>query len=322
MGKHPWLSPLDPSVQAIPGLSRISHDFLPADYRRDAERFDVVATVHVEALWAGDPVGETRWLETLDKGSGIAARYVANVALGTPSSAALIAAQATFERVLGVRGILSCHPDPAKSFVADPNLAYDPAWRDDVARLVGHGLHLELMMYPYQAEAVDDLAAAMPDLQIVINHCGSPVDRDAAGLHRWRDGIARIARRPNVAIKVSNPGVYDPGWTLDSVRDVAMHCIDNFGPDRAMFGTDCPVSYLQMTYDQVYDTFGTIAAVFSEGDQAKLFHGNAERSNCSPPHAQPAAPEWSGSPSRVQRMASMARIERRRAVSMTERMSA
>ena len=64
MGKHPWLSPTDPSVQALAGLSAIAHDYLVADYARDARRHDIVATVHIEALWAGDPTGETRWLET------------------------------------------------------------------------------------------------------------------------------------------------------------------------------------------------------------------------------------------------------------------
>lgn len=277
MGRHPWLSPSDPSVQAIAGLSSIAHDALVADYRRAASRHDVVATVHIEALWAGDPVAETRWLETLDKSGGVALRYVANAHLGQADAAELIAAQAAFDRVVGVRGILSCHPDPKKSFVRDPDLAYHPDWRRDVALLAQNGLTLELMMYPYQAEAVDDLAAAMPGLQIIINHCGSPIDRDEPGMQRWRDGLTRIAKRSNIAVKISNPGAYDPDWTLDSIRAVAMHCIDSFGPERAMFGTDHPVSSIQMSYDQIYDTFKTIAAVFSAADQAKLFHGNARR---------------------------------------------
>ena len=56
-----------------------------------------------------------------------------------------------------------------------------------------------------------------------------------------------------------------------------MHCIDCFGTDRAMFGTDYPVSSIQMSFDQIYDTFRTIAAELPEADQAKLFHDNAKR---------------------------------------------
>lgn len=89
------------------------------------------------------------------------------------------------------------------------------------------------MMYPYQAGIVREIAEALPDLQIIINHCGSPIDRDDEGMQRWRDGLKLVSACPNVAIKISNPGAYDHNWTLESVRDVAMHCIDCFGPSAA-----------------------------------------------------------------------------------------
>jgi predicted TIM-barrel fold metal-dependent hydrolase len=277
MGKHPWLSPEDPTVQAIPGLSMIARDYLIDDYLSAARGHNVVATVHIEALWAGDPVDETRWLETLDKSHGAALRYVVGASLGKPEAVSQIAAQAAYRRVVGVRGILSCHPDPKKSFITDSNLAYDPAWRKDVAFLETFGLNLELMMYPYQAQAVCDLAKTFSRLQIAINHCGSPIDRDPIGFQRWRDAVAVLSKQANIAIKVSNPGVYDPKWTLESVRNVAMHCIDCFGPERAMFATDAPVSQIQMTFDQVYGIFKAIADAFSPADQRALFYDTALR---------------------------------------------
>ena len=277
MNKHPWLSPDDPTVQAIPGLSSIAHNFMPEDYRRAAAAHNVVATVHIEALWAGDPTGETEWLETLDKTGSIALRYVANAKLGTPDAARFIDAQARFPRIVGIRGILSCHPDPTKSFVQNPRLGFDPAWRRDVALLRDRGLNLELMMYPYQADAVLDLATSFPDLQIVINHCGSPIDRDPEGMQRWRDGLRAIGALPNVAIKVSNPGAYDPAWTLESIRDVARYCIDSFGVDRAMFGTDYPVSRIKMSFDDIYHSFKSAMQDLSPDEQHKLFFANARR---------------------------------------------
>lgn len=277
MGKHPWLSPSDPTVQAVAGLSEIAHDYLVDDYVRDSRSQNVIATVHIEALWAGDPVGETRWLETLDKSKGVALRYVGAASLGNQGAAAAIAEQAAFDRMTGVRGILSWHPDPKKCFVADPELGRNPDWRRDVALLEKHRLNLELMMYPYQAEIVREIAEAQPGLQIIINHCGSPIDRDAEGMQRWRDGLSLISACPNVAIKISNPGAYDHNWTLESVREVVTHCLDCFGADRAMFGTDYPVSKIQMSFEQIYDTFKRIASVLSAAEQTKLFHANAKR---------------------------------------------
>jgi predicted TIM-barrel fold metal-dependent hydrolase len=277
MGKHPWLSASDPPDQAVAGLADIAQDYLVDDYVRDTRGHNLVATVHIEALWAGDPVGETRWLESLDKPNGVAARYVAGAPLGRPGAEAAIAEQASFERVAGIRGILSCHPDPAKCFVDDPELGRDPAWRRDVARLERHKLHLELMMYPYQARIVREIAEANPGLQIIVNHCGSPIDRDSEGMRRWREGLKLISACPNVALKISNPGAYDRSWTLESVREVVMQCIDCFGAQRSMFGSDSPVSKIQMSFDQIYAAFKTIASPLTAQEQAGLFHDNAKR---------------------------------------------
>ncbi|MDB5522339.1 MAG: hypothetical protein JWM58_102 [Rhizobium sp.] len=279
MNKHPWLAPSNGAVQALGGLEKLRHNYLPADYLRDAARHNVVATVHIEALWdASEPVGETKWLESLDKSGGVAMRYIAAAPLGTPQAAAVIAEQASFERVAGIRGILSYHPtESGKSFVARPDIAADPDWRRDVGLLADAGLHLELMAYPYQAQAVAELAAVFPKLQIIVNHCASPVDRDGAGMQRWRDGLAVMAARPNVALKISNPGAYDPDWTEASIEAVVMNCIDAFSPDRCMFGTDYPVAKLQMNFDQIFSNFKRITADFPIADQRALFHDNALR---------------------------------------------
>lgn len=278
LDKHPWLKPSDGSVQALGGLEDLKRSYLVEDYRRDSRNQPVVATVHIEALWdPAEPLGETRWLETLDKSAGVAARYIAHAPLIDPKVEALLAAQAAFDRVVGIRDILSWHPDPAKSFAPRGDIVEDPDWRRGLALLRKYGLHFELMIYPYQAEQAARLAADFPDTTFVINHCGSPIDRDAEGMERWRRGLRLLAGQPNVALKISNLGAYDPHWTPESLRAVTLHCLDCFGADRAMFATDYPVARLQMTYDQIYDSFKASVADWSAAEQSALFHDNARR---------------------------------------------
>lgn len=279
MRKHPWLMPSDSSVQALGGLEQLRHDFGVPDYVRDSANQDIVAAVHIEALWDRDDVlGETRWLETLDKSRGIASRYVAAAPFGTPEAAAIISAQAAFPRVVGIRDILSFHPTiPGKSFAARPNIAFDAAWRSDIARLVEHGLSFELMMYPYQLDGVLDLARSLPDLQLIVNHCASPTDRDDEGMERWRNAITALGKVPNIALKVSNIAAYDPNPTYESVRAVALHCIESFGVSRVMLATDWPVASLTNTFDDIYDTFRRITAEMTPAEQRSLFHDNAKR---------------------------------------------
>ncbi len=267
LGQYPWLGDLGP----------LRRNYLPEDYLSDARGHNVVATVHVEASRGGDDsLGETRWLEALDKPGGVAARYVAHVPLASAGAPALIEAQAAFPRVVGVRDILSWSEDPARRFAARGDLMGDPTWRAGLGALARHGLVFELMVFPSQLAEAARLVREFPNQLFVLEHCGSPIDRDAEGMRRWREGLTKMARAPNVLIKISDLVAYDHSWTLGSLREVIMCCLDCFGPARAMFASDFPVAGLYATFDEVYGAFKTIVSGFAADEQRALFFGNAE----------------------------------------------
>jgi predicted TIM-barrel fold metal-dependent hydrolase len=278
LDKHPWLSAAAGERGGLGDLGPLRSDYLPATYRRDCARQPIVATVHVEAGWRGDDcIGETRWLDSLDKSTGIAARYVVHVPLASPDAPALIEAQASFARVVGVRDILSWDPDPARRFAARGDLMDDPLWRAGLARLARHNLSFDLMAFPGQLADAARLADAFPEQAFILNHCGSPIDRDPEGMQRWRDGLAALARRDNVAVKISDLVAYDHDWTLDSLRMVVSHCLNCFDVERAMFASDFPVAGLHATFDEVFDAFKMIIADLSADEQRALFFDNARR---------------------------------------------
>jgi predicted TIM-barrel fold metal-dependent hydrolase len=278
LDRHPWLGAAAAERGGLGDLGPLRQNYLPDDYRRDAARHNIVATVHVEAGWASDDcVGETRWLETLDTRQGVATRYVVHVPLSVPDASDLIDTQAAFGRVVGVRDILSWDPDPARRFAPRDGIMNEPRWRAGLAHLKRHNLVFDLMAFPRQLGDAARLAADFPDQRFVLNHCGSPIDRDAEGMQRWHDGLKELARQENVAVKISDLVAYDHDWSLESLRPVVMHCIDCFGPDRAMFASDFPVAGLHASFDQVYDGFVTIASSLSEAEQHALFFGTAQR---------------------------------------------
>ncbi len=277
MGRHLWLRPEGGEVTALGDLEPIRRDYLVEDYLRDAANQRVVATVHIEAQWdrSRDPVDETRWLETLDKSKGVASRYVVFASLADPDVGRILETHAAFPRVVGVRETLSWHPEPVKRFAKRPDVASDPAWRRGLGLLGRHEFSLDVMLYPYQAADLFSVAKDFPEQQIILNHCGSPIDRDAEGMERWRSGLRLLAQAPNVAIKISAIAAYDPSPTFASEREVAMHCIECFGVSRTMFGSDYPVGRLSADFDDMFDKFKRIAREFSPHEQAALFHDNA-----------------------------------------------
>jgi len=278
LGRHRWLAAGAGVRGALGDLAPLRRNYLPEAYLSDAARQNIVASVHVEAGWADDdPLGETRWLERLDKTAGVAERYVARVPLASGEAPALIEAQARFSRVVGVRDVLSWSEDPARRFAARGDLMDDPQWRAGLARLEAHDLVFDLMVFPNQLAQAARLAQDFPNQLFVLNHCGSPIDRDHEGMRRWREGLARLGRAPNVSIKISDLVAYDHHWTLDSLAEVVLHCLKCFGSARAMFASDFPVAGLHASFDKVYDAFKAIASQLSADEQTALFFANAAR---------------------------------------------
>lgn len=280
MDRHPWLRPTGGAIQALGDLDAIRRNYLVDDYRRDTANQNVVASVHIEAAWdrGDDPLAEIEWLETLDKSSGVAVRYIAFADLAAPGAGAALDRLSQVKRCVGVRQMLSWHPtDPAKCFAPRPGIADEADFRQGVALLARHDQLLEFMLYPYQAEEVARLARDFPNQTFIVNHCGSPIDRDREGMARWREGLKLLGSAPNVQIKISALTAYDPVPTPEGLREVALHCIDCFGVERSMFGSDFPVGRLWTSFDAIFDGFKAIVRDFAEAEQSALFHYNARR---------------------------------------------
>ncbi|HEY0420060.1 MAG TPA: amidohydrolase family protein [Acetobacteraceae bacterium] len=278
LDRHPWLTRTEAGIGALGDIGYMRHDYLPADYLRDAGQTNLVGSVCIEAVWdrTRSPVEETAWLAALPRPGNVARRCIAYAPLASPEAARILDEHAAYPIVAGVRETIRWHPDPARRWT-EAGLAATPEFRRGVRLLRRHGFVLELLMNPYQAEEAAELARAFPDQPILVNHCGTPVDRDEAGLARWRDGLARMAQCPNISIKVSNFGAYDPDRSLPRLRRTVMTCVEAFGTGRAMFGTDYPVAKRNMGYGAMVEAFGRIVAGFSEGEQRALFWGNAAR---------------------------------------------
>ena len=278
LGRHPWLTDANASIKALGDIAFLRRNYLVPDFLADAAGQNVVGSVYIEAVWdrTRPPEEELDWLAAQERPPGIAARAVAWAPLRAPDLDAVLSRFAG-RPVAGIRETVRWHPDPAKSW-APRDIMGDAAWRAGVARLAAHGLHLELLMNPYQAGALARLASDMPDQVFVVNHCGTPVDRDEEGMARWRAGLAAMARQPNILIKVSNQVGYasDPA-SQDAITAVVRTILDAFGPGRAMFGTDYPVQRRTAAYAKCCDSMRAAVSDLSHDEQRALFHDNAAR---------------------------------------------
>jgi predicted TIM-barrel fold metal-dependent hydrolase len=274
--RYPWLADHSEPHFFLGNYDALKRNYLPDDYRRDASRHNVLATVHCEAEWdRDDQVGETEWLTRLHQAHGMPSAIVAHAWFHTGNSAEVLARQAAFPLVRGIRSkpVTALTPDAITP--GAPGTMQDPRWLDGFSRLEQHGLSWDLRVPYWHLHEAAEVAAAFPRTAIVLNHTGFPWDRSEAGLRAWRVAMEAVAAQPNVHLKVSEFGLKDQPWEYESNRSIVRTAIDIFGIDRCMFASNFPVAGLRVDYDTLVRAVSRMLEDFPDSDRRRFFVGNA-----------------------------------------------
>lgn len=274
---HPWLRDEPPIPFRYGDYRAIRRDYMPADYRRDSNRFKVVKSVYVEAEWDHtDPIGETRWVHEIAARDGLPNAIVAQAWLDRDDAGEVLAKQASFPLTRSVR-----HKPKAMARAEAkrgmPGSMDCPRWRNGFAMLGRHGLHFDLQTNWWHFDAAAELARDFPGTQVIVNHTGLPSDRSAEGLAGWRAAMETLAKEPNVALKISGIGVPGQRWTPELNGGVVRDAIRIFGEERSMLASNFPVDGLVATFGEIFGGFLAITEDMPAGTRAKLFHDNAAR---------------------------------------------
>lgn len=247
------------------------------DYLADVAGLAVVKSVHVECgLPPRDQVSETDWLQAIADARGYPHGIVAGACLDEPGVEGLLEAQAARPGVRGVRHIVNWHQDPLKTYTSK-DLLESAAWRSGFARLARLGLSFDLQLYPSQMPAAAALAADHPQTLLIVNHAGMPTDRDPQGLAAWKAGLALLAERPNVAIKISNFGGVDRCWTPLSIQPFVETIFETFGVERVMFASNFPVDRVHGRFAEHVAALDQATSRLCDGEREAFFAANAAR---------------------------------------------
>jgi predicted TIM-barrel fold metal-dependent hydrolase len=240
--------------------------FAAEDFLAETRFQNLDRVIHVQAaVGSEDPVEETRWLQAAGERTGAPHGIVAFCALDAPDAAEVLRRHAESSRLCGIR-----------------DLRYDDyltstAWCEGAARLAELGL---VFCDDPLLEVMPDLerfARANPGLTICIDHAGFPRERNADYFKRWRGAMEGLARCENTVVKISGLGMADHAWTVDSLRQWVLTCIELLGAERSFFGTNWPVDRLYSSYGDVVDAYWQTISGFSASEQDGLFHANANR---------------------------------------------
>lgn len=253
-------------------------NYLPPDYRADAAGFNIRATVHVEAEWDRNrQVAETAWLSELSDEQGLPTVIVAHAWFHTENSAEVLAEQASYPLVRGIRSKPVTSATPSEPRPTGSGSMQDPVWRKGLARLLDYNFSWDLRVPCWHLEEAAEIIGELPDLAVVLNHTGFPWDRSAEGLALWEQGMRALARLPNVCVKISEFGLKDAAWDYQSNKAIVLKTIDMFGPERCMWASNFPVAGLRIGYKDQLNALLEMTTDFSEQERRAIFHDTAAR---------------------------------------------
>jgi L-fuconolactonase len=245
----------------------ICRDFLPQHLSPLIQLAHVDRTVVVQTQ---HDLEENRWALRLADEHPFIAGVVGWVNLASSDCERQLEEFQDHPKFVGVRHVVQDEPDD------------DFVMREEVIRglqvLERHAIPFDLLFYVKHLKHAAELAKQLPNLRMVINHLSKPRIKDQS-INDWLPNLQAAAAFPNLYCKLSGM-VTEADWKNWQPADLKPYvdaAIENFGPERCMFGSDWPVCELAATYSQVHDTLAKLLGALSPSERAAVFGGTAAK---------------------------------------------
>lgn len=219
---------------------------LPEEFKQLTRPQRIGGTIVIEASpWLED----NQWLLDLAQREPFVMGVVGRLDPASDEFAALLERFARNRRFCGIR----VGHDELKQALEQP------ARLKNLRLLAERDLELDVNGGPAMPADVARAARALPELRIVINHCGNlPIDGRAPS-DEWRRGMQAAAQHKQVYCKVSALAEATRKTNGDAPTDLAFYrpvldaLWELFGEDRLIYGSDWPVSARASSYADMYE---------------------------------------------------------------------
>ena len=266
--QYPWL--MARGVERFFGdPTPIQRNYLIDEFRSEAEVQGIAASVHIQ-VGAKDGIAEARWVQSVvDTNPDWPLKQVVFVDLTADDLDARLDEFQELPSVVGVRQIVG--RAPGEDAVTGTNTLLDnPAFVAGLQKAGQRGLSFDLQLIPELMKKTAGVLAQAPDTAVALCHAGSPHDRSSSGLARWSDNLRALSDLPQLCCKLSGLGMFDHNWSTESFRPIVETCLDQFSPNRVMFGSNFPVDKLYSDYATLFEAYrdlvplGMHQAVFND----------------------------------------------------------
>jgi len=171
--------------------------------------------------------------------------------------------------VKGIRRIVEFDDDPRALTLSD-------SFVEGVNLLGEFGYHFEINVNHTQMDIVREFVKRVPDVPLILDHCGKPGIAEGA-IEQYRADVVALAKHENLSIKLSDLPVEadHQNWTAADLRPYIDATFDSFGFDRTIYAGDYPICLQATTLERWVDVLDEALAGVSETDLRKFYYGNA-----------------------------------------------
>lgn len=228
----------------------------------------VDTTVIVQAIHSD---AETEWFLQLADSSELVAAVVGWVDLTSDDVTGRL--EYLLERFGSLAGIRhQVHDEP------DPNWLLRPDVLRGLRAVDEADLAFDLLIRRVETPAAEQVIAMFPRISFIVDHSAKP-SIVTGEWDTWRASLHQLAQQDNVTCKVSGL-ITEASWLQwrDQGVERYIHAVlEEFGPDRCMFGSDWPVSLLAAPYREVFELVDSATESLSPDERAALFGQTAAR---------------------------------------------
>ncbi len=271
----PWLNG---NKASFGDPSQLRSLYTTREFRADAAPLSIRASVHVEPAGNSDnALLETFWLTGVGDASGLPDAIVAYCDIENPQLDHVLDRQQRSPRLRGVRQRLNYDAPSGRHIARSGDVMRSEAFRDGLRRVGKRNLVFNLSVFAPQLPMAAELAAAVPECTIALEHIGWPIDTSTRSFDAWREGMTQFASAPNTVVKISGLWSIDRAWMPEVVSPWIRAAVDIFGVDRCLFGSNLPIEKLMCPLARQVSIIEEALADRGAAELEKIFIFNALR---------------------------------------------
>jgi L-fuconolactonase len=265
--QHLWVMSERAYDWIVPEFGILNNDFRPEDVAADSAKAGITATVLVQAA---DTYDDTFYMLSVARAYESVKGVVGWVPFNKPTEAR--ESLDLFDHNSYIKGYRNLTHN-----YSDPRWILQASCKETLADISKRDLSLDMVsVNSDHSRAIVELADALPNLRIVVDHMAKPNIAEKQW-DDWADDMAELAKRSNVYVKHSGLNTASgQGWTAASWEPYINFCLEKFGSNRMMMGSDWPVSLLNGDFLGVWAAQMESISKLSQSEQEDICYKTAQ----------------------------------------------